>query len=477
MHQHQFYIDGQWVEPAGSARLDVINPATEAPVGTIALGTAADVERAVAAARAAFPDFSATSREARLDLLARICDTYKKRYDDMARAICTEMGAPLKALAGSGQAGSGLAHFKIAAGALRDFPFEKIQGSTRIVREAIGVCGLITPWNWPANQIACKVAPALAAGCTMVLKPSELAPLSALVLAEILHEAGVPAGVFNLVNGDGEGVGAPLSAHPDVDMISFTGSTRAGKQVMKTAADTVKKVALELGGKSANILLDDADFPKAVKQGVQTLMVNSGQNCNAPSRMLVPEDRLDEVEALAAAVVARSVVGDPLADGTTMGPLANAAQFRRVQSLIEQGVAEGAKLVAGGPGRPQGIEQGFFARPTIFSRVSSGMTIAREEIFGPVLSILPYKDEDDAVRIANDTPYGLSGYVSSADLGRARAVARRLRTGNVHLNGAPVDMTAPFGGYKQSGLGREWGAYGLEEFLETKAIIGYGADD
>jgi len=339
------------------------------------------------------------------------------------------------------------------------------------------VCGLITPWNWPANQIACKVAPALAAGCTMVLKPSELAPLSALVLAEILHEAGVPAGVFNLVNGDGEGVGAPLSAHPEVDMISFTGSTRAGKQVMKTAADTVKKVALELGGKSANILLDDADFPKAVKQGVQTLMVNSGQNCNAPSRMLVPEDRLDEVEALAAAAVARSVVGDPLADGTTMGPLANAAQFRRVQSLIEQGVAEGAKLVAGGPGRPQGIERGFFARPTIFSRVSSGMTIAREEIFGPVLSILPYKDEDDAVRIANDTPYGLSGYVSSADLGRARAVARRLRTGNVHLNGAPVDMTAPFGGYKQSGLGREWGAYGLEEFLETKAIIGYGADD
>ena len=477
MHQNQFYIDGQWVEPAGSARLDVIDPATEAPVGTIALGTAADVERAVAAARAAFPAFSATSREARLDLLARICDAYKKRYDDMARAICTEMGAPLKALAGSGQAGSGLAHFKIAAGALRDFPFEKIQGSTRIVREAIGVCGLITPWNWPANQIACKVAPALAAGCTMVLKPSELAPLSALVLAEILHEAGVPAGVFNLVNGDGEGVGAPLSAHPDVDMISFTGSTRAGKQVMKTAADTVKKVALELGGKSANILLDDADFPKAVKQGVQTLMVNSGQNCNAPSRMLVPEDRLDEVEALAAAVVARSVVGDPLADGTTMGPLANAAQFRRVQSLIEQGVAEGAKLVAGGPGRPQGIERGFFARPTIFSRVSSGMTIAREEIFGPVLSILPYKDEDDAVRIANDTPYGLSGYVSSADLGRARAVARRLRTGNVHLNGAPVDMTAPFGGYKQSGLGREWGAYGLEEFLETKAIIGYGADD
>ena len=476
MHQHQFYIDGQWVEPASAARRDVINPATEAPVASIAMGGADDVVRAVAAAKAAFPAFAASSRDARLDLLARIGAAYKKRFDDMAKAITAEMGAPLKMLAGGAQAASGLGHFKAAAAALKDFEFEKRQGATRILREPIGVCALITPWNWPANQMACKIAPALAAGCTMVLKPSELAPLSAVVLAEILDDAGVPAGVFNLVNGDGEGVGGPLAAHPDVDMVSFTGSTRAGKLVMKTAADTVKKVALELGGKSANILLDDADFAKAVKQGVLTLLTNSGQNCNAPSRMLVPADRLDEVEALAAAALERAVVGDPLSDATTMGPLANGAQFARVQQFIESGIAEGAKLVAGGPGRPAGIAQGFFARPTIFSRVTPEMTIAREEIFGPVLSILPYRDEEDAIRIANDTPYGLSGYVSSADLERARRVARRLRTGNVHLNGAPVDTLAPFGGYKQSGLGREWGAWGIEEFLETKAILGYGAE-
>jgi acyl-CoA reductase-like NAD-dependent aldehyde dehydrogenase len=308
----------------------------------------------------------------------------------------------------------------------------------------------------------------------MVLKPSELAPFSAVILAEILDAAGVPAGVFNLVNGDGPGVGAPLSSHPDVDMMSFTGSTRAGKLVMKAAADTVKKVALELGGKSANILLDDADFAKMVKVGVLTLLTNSGQNCNAPSRMLVPESRLAEVEEIAAATLARVVVGDPLADGTTMGPLANAAQFKRVQELIATGIAEGAKVVAGGPGRPEGIERGFYTRPTIFSRVTPEMTISREEIFGPVLSIISYKDEEDAIRIANDSIYGLSGYVSSADLGRARAVARRLRTGNVHLNGAQLDLAGPFGGYKQSGLGREWGAFGIEEFLEVKAIIGYG---
>ncbi len=475
MHHHQFYIDGQWVEPAGAARRDVIDPASEALVASIAMGSAADVERAVAAARAAFPAFAATRREARLDLLARVGAAYKKRFDDIAQAISAEMGAPFKMLASGAQAASGLGHFRAAAAALQDFPFDTARGATRIVREPIGVCALVTPWNWPANQMACKIAPALAAGCTMVLKPSELAPLSAVVLAEILDEAGVPAGVFNLVNGDGEGVGAALAAHPDVDMISFTGSTRAGRLVMKAAADTVKKVALELGGKSANILLGDADFPKAVKHAVLTLMLNSGQNCNAPSRLLVPAERLDEVEALAAAALAKVVVGDPRADATTMGPLANAAQFRRVQQFIEAGIAEGARLVAGGPGRPDGIERGFFARPTIFSRVSGGMTIAREEIFGPVLSILPYRDEEDAIRIANDTPYGLSCYVSSGDLERARRVARRLRCGNVHLNGAPVDTTAPFGGYKQSGLGREWGAWGLEEFLETKAILGYGA--
>lgn len=474
MHLQQFYIGGQWLAPSGSARLDVINPATEEAVASIAAGGPADVDRAVAAARAAFPAFSATSREERLALFERIAVAYKKRFDDMARAISAEMGAPYKHLAGSAQSGSGLNHFKSAARALADFEFEYSQGDTRILREAAGVCALITPWNWPANQMACKVAPALAAGCTMVLKPSELAPLSAIVLAEILDDAGVPAGVFNLVNGDGAGVGAALSAHPDVDMVSFTGSTRAGRAVMKAAADTIKKVALELGGKSANILLDDADFPRAVKQGVLTLMTNSGQNCNAPSRMLVPRDRLAEVEALAAAAAAKVVVGDPQAEGTTMGPVANRAQFERVQAFIAGGVAEGARLVTGGPGLPEGLEKGFFVRPTIFSNVTPAMTIAREEIFGPVLSILPYADEEEAVRIANDTVYGLSGYVSSSDPARARAVARRLRTGNVHLNGAPLDSNGPFGGYKQSGLGREWGGWGIEEFLEVKAILGYG---
>ena len=476
MHQQQFYIGGQWVEPSSAARREVINPATEAPVGVIAMGAAADVDRAVAAAKAAFPAFSATTREERLDLFARIGVAYKKRFDDMAKAISAEMGAPFKMLASGAQAASGLGHFRAVGAALKEMEFERLQGTTLIVKEAAGVCALITPWNWPANQMACKIAPALAAGCTMVLKPSELAPLSAVVLAEILDDAGVPPGVFNLVQGDGEGVGAPLTAHPDVDMVSFTGSTRAGKLVMKTAADTVKKVALELGGKSANILLDDADFPRAVKQGVLTLMLNSGQNCNAPSRMLVPEDRLEEVEAIAVATLGKLVVGDPQDDTTTLGPVANGAQFARVQQMIESGIAEGAKLVAGGPGRPEGIARGYFVRPTIFSRVTPAMTIAREEIFGPVLSIIAYTDEDDAVRIANDTPYGLSGYVSSSDLARARRVARRLRTGNVHLNGAPVDTTAPFGGYKQSGLGREWGAWGIEEYLETKAIIGHGAD-
>ncbi|WP_153161324.1 aldehyde dehydrogenase family protein [Zoogloea sp. 1C4] len=476
MHQQQFYIGGQWVEPSSAARREVINPATEAPAGMIAMGAAADVDRAVAAAKAAFPAFSATTREERLDLIARIGVAYKKRFDDMAKAITAEMGAPFKMLASGAQAASGLGHFRAVAAALKEMEFERLQGSTLIVKEAAGVCALITPWNWPANQMACKIAPALAAGCTMVLKPSELAPLSAVVLAEILDDAGVPPGVFNLVQGDGEGVGAPLTAHPDVDMVSFTGSTRAGKLVMKTAADTVKKVALELGGKSANILLDDADFPRAVKQGVLTLMLNSGQNCNAPSRLLVPESRLEEVEAIAAATLGKLVVGDPSDDTTTLGPVANGAQFARVQQMIDSGIAEGAKLVAGGPGRPEGIARGYFVRPTIFSRVTPAMTIAREEIFGPVLSIIAYQDEDDAVRIANDTPYGLSGYVSSSDLARARRVARRLRTGNVHLNGAPVDTTAPFGGYKQSGLGREWGAWGIEEYLETKAIIGHGAD-
>lgn len=469
-----FYINGAWGAPVAPSSCEVIDPATEAVSATLALGTAADVERAVAAAVAAFPAWAASMREERMALLQRIVDVYAKRYDDLSQAISAEMGAPLHTLAKPAQAASGLAHFKTALALLAGFEFEKPQGGTRILREPVGVCALIAPWNWPANQLACKIAPALAAGCTMVLKPSEVAPFSATVIAEILHEAGVPRGVFNLVHGTGAEVGNALSAHPDVDMVSFTGSTPAGKTVMRTAAGTVKKVALELGGKSANILLDDADFAKAVPQGVMALMLNSGQSCNAPSRLLVPQARLAEAEALAAATVARIVVGDPQAETTTLGPVANAAQFAKIQGLIEQGIAEGAKLVAGGPGRPEHCARGYFVRPTIFSGVDNAMSIAREEIFGPVLCILPYRDEDDAVRIANDTPYGLSGYVSSASQERARAIARRLRTGNVHLNGARPDFTAPFGGYKQSGLGREWGAAGIEEFLETKAVMGWG---
>lgn len=468
----RFYLNGVWEDAADARRMPIINPATEAAVGEVALGDAHHVARAVAAARAAFPSFARTTPAERLELLGAVQASYKKHFAAMGEAICTEMGAPLGFLASTAQAGSGLAHFKCTAQALRDFPFERRQGNSLILREPVGVCALITPWNWPANQMACKIAPALAAGCTMVLKPSELAPLSAQLMATILHEAGVPAGVFNLVHGDGAGVGAPLAAHPEVDMVSFTGSTRAGVQVMKLAADTVKKVALELGGKSANILLDDASLPAAVAHGVQTLMTNSGQNCNAPSRMLVPAHRLAEAEALAVAALAGIVPGDPRAPETRLGPVANGAQFARVQALIEAGVAEGGRLLAGGPGRPTGLAQGYFVQPTLFSGVSPQMQIAREEIFGPVLCLIPYADEAEAVQIANDSVYGLSGYVYSADPARSLALARQLRTGNVHLNGAPVDLAAPFGGYRQSGLGREWGVYGLEEFLETKAILG-----
>jgi acyl-CoA reductase-like NAD-dependent aldehyde dehydrogenase len=470
----QFYIDGAWVGPASGRSFEVINPATEAVSGVISLGDRADVDRAVAAARRAFDSYSRTGREERIALLQKIIEVYSRRMDDLAQAITEEMGAPLATVSRPMQAPAGLGHFKVAMGVLKDFEFEKSQGATRIVREPVGVVGMITPWNWPANQIACKVAPALAAGCTMVLKPSEMAPLSAHVIAEILHEAGVPKGVFNLVDGDGPTVGAALSSHPGIDMMSFTGSTRAGIQVDKAAADTVKKVALELGGKSPNIVLDDADFRKAVGHGVAAMMLNTGQSCNAPSRMLVPSLRIGEVEDIATAAVAKVKVGDPLDPASTMGPQASGAQWRRVQALIEIGLKEGARLISGGPGRPEGMRGGFYTRPTIFSRVTNNMTIAREEIFGPVLCILPYTDEEEAIRIANDTPYGLSGYVSSGDLDHARAVARRIRAGNVHLNGQNLDIAAPFGGYKQSGLGREWGAFGLEEYLEVKAVMGFG---
>jgi len=470
--QLKFYIDGQWVDPAGTQTLAVVNPATEQPIGHIAMGTRADVDRAVAAAKKAFPSWSQSSRETRVALLERIIAIYKDRIGELAQTISSEMGAPMK-LAKAAQAPSGLGHLMSTLKVLKAYEFEEDLGTTRVVREPVGVCGLITPWNWPINQIVCKVAPALAAGCTMVLKPSEIAPFNAIVFAQILHDAGVPPGVFNLVNGDGPTVGAALSSHPDIDMMSFTGSTRAGIEVARNAAPTVKRVSQELGGKSANIILDDADFQKAIARDVFGMCMNSGQSCNAGTRMLVPMARMDEAAAIAKAGAERVKVGDPSAEDTTMGPVVSAGQYAKIQALIEKGIAEGARVVTGGPGRPAGLERGYFVKPTVFSHVTNDMTIAREEIFGPVISLIGYKDEEDAIRIANDTPYGLSGYVSSADPARAQAVARRLRTGNVHLNGAPTDPAAPFGGYKQSGNGREWGRYGFEEFLEVKAIMGF----
>jgi aldehyde dehydrogenase (NAD+) len=470
----QFYIDGKWVDPVGKDTLDVINPATEESIGRIAMGNAEDVNRAVAAAKQAFATFSQTSKEERIALLERIIAVYKKHVPDLASTISEEMGAPLK-LAGAAQAPSGLGHFMTTLAVLKKFEFEEDIGSSRIIREPVGVCGFITPWNWPINQIACKVAPALAAGCTMVLKPSEVAPFNAIVFARIMDEAGVPPGVFNLINGDGPTVGATLSSHPDVDMMSFTGSTRAGIEVAKNAAATVKRVAQELGGKSANILLDDADFPQVVARDMFGMCMNSGQSCNAPTRMLVPKARMDEAAAIARAAAAQIKVGDPRGEDTVIGPVVSAVQFEKIQQLIQKGIDEGAKLEIGGVGRPEGLNRGFYVKPTVFSHVTNEMSIAREEIFGPVLALIGYEDEEDAIRIANDTVYGLSGYVSSGNPERAKAVARRLRTGNVHLNGAPVDNKAPFGGYKQSGNGREWGIFGLEEFLEVKAIMGYNA--
>jgi aldehyde dehydrogenase (NAD+) len=469
----RFYINGKWVAPSGPQNtLDVINPATEAPYGRIALGTKEDVASAVQAAGAAFDSWSQTSVESRLNILEKIVAGIQNRYEELAETISREMGAPLW-LAKAAQVAAGMAHFATAAEVLKNFRFEAQQGTTLIVREPIGVCGFITPWNWPLNQIACKVAPALAAGCTIVLKPSEIAPLNACILAEIIHDAGVPAGVFNLVNGDGATVGAALSSHPGIDMVSFTGSTRAGILVARAAAEGVKRVTQELGGKSANIILDDTNLDKAVSGGVQGCFTNSGQSCNAPTRMLVPAAWHDEAVMIAKAAAEQVQVGDPMDAGTTIGPVASEIQYDKIQGLLKQGIAEGAQLVTGGPGRPDRQETGYYVKPTIFAGVDNAMTIAREEIFGPVLCIMPYQDENDAVRIANDSPYGLSGYVSSGDPNRARRVAARLRTGNVHLNGSGVDFQAPFGGYKQSGNGREWGKHGFEEFLETKAIMGW----
>jgi aldehyde dehydrogenase (NAD+) len=473
-NRQKFYINGEWMAPSTSATLEVINPATEEPIDSIALGGPADVDQAVAAAKAAFETFSQTSREERVALLEQIIATYSARMGDVAQVISQEMGAPLP-LAKAAQAPAGLGHFMTTLEVLKTFEFEEDIGTSHVVREPAGVCGFITPWNWPINQIACKVAPALAAGCTMVLKPSEVAPFNAILFAEILDDAGVPAGVFNLVNGDGPTVGVALSSHPDVDMMSFTGSTRAGIEVAKNAAPTVKRVAQELGGKSANIILDDADFQAAISRDVFGMCMNSGQSCNAPTRMLVPNARMDEAAAIAKAAAENVKVGAPDAEGTTIGPVVSEVQFNKIQGLIEKGIEEGAKLETGGPGRPDGLNQGYYVKPTVFSHVTNDMTIAREEIFGPVLSLIGYEDDEDAVRIANDTVYGLSGYISSGDPERAKAIARRIRSGNVHLNGAPVDQSAPFGGYKQSGNGREWGSHGFEEFLEVKAIMGYNA--
>ncbi len=468
----QFYIDGKWVSPTEGQDWEVINPATEEPIAVISLGNSVDVDRAVTAAGKAFDSYSQTTVAERLALLQRVIEIYKAKSDEMAQTITLEMGCPLS-LARAAQAAAGLGHLLEIVRVPEHFQFEELKGSTLMRKEPIGVCGLITPWNWPMNQVAAKVAPALVAGCTVVLKPSEMAPLSAYLFAQILDEAGVPAGVFNLVNGDGPTVGAAIAAHPDVAMVSFTGSTRAGVAVALAAAPTVKRVTQELGGKSAHIILEDADLETAVREGAQACFRNSGQSCNAPTRMLIPRSRMAQALAVAKKTAAATKVGDPLSDSTNVGPLASQAQFDKVQRLIHVGIAEGARVIAGGPDRPDEMEKGYFVLPTVFADVRNDMTIAREEIFGPVLCMIAYEDEEDAVRIANDTLYGLSGFVSSGDLEHARGVAKRIRAGNVHINNARVDFGGCFGGYKQSGNGREWGEAGLAEFLELKAIFGY----
>lgn len=472
LSRKDFYINGQWVRPNDAIRLDVINPATGDVLTEISLGNERDVDRAVEAARAAFQTYSLSSREERISLLERILSIYEKRYNEMAEVISMELGAPIT-LATTAQAAIGQGQIATALQVLKDYEFVVQLGTTSIFKEPIGVCGLITPWNWPINQILCKVAPALATGCTMVLKPSEVAPLSAYLLAEIIDEAGAPDGVFNLVSGTGPTVGAALSRHPGIDMLSFTGSTHAGVEVARTSADSVKRVSQELGGKSAYIILEDADLETSVTRCAQLCFMNSGQSCNAPTRMLVPEQRLNEAITYARNAAGSLAVGDPRDPATTMGPVASEAQYEKIQRLIQTALDEGCELVCGGPGKPEGLEQGYYVKPTIFGGVSNEKTIAREEVFGPLLTIIPYRTEEEAVVIANDTVYGLSGYVDSGDLNNAKRVAAEMRTGMVHLNGAEPDLNAPFGGYKQSGNGREWGAYGFDDYLETKAVMGF----
>jgi acyl-CoA reductase-like NAD-dependent aldehyde dehydrogenase len=468
----QHYIDGRWVAPGSDEKIEVFDSVTEEVMATVPAGTAADVDAAVTAAQAAFPSWAATPVDERAKYLTRIGDSLGARMDELATTISKETGMA-KWLSQLVQVGLPINSFNQAAAIAESFPFEEVQGNSTIVREPIGVVGCITPWNYPLHQIAAKVAYAMAAGCTVVLKPSEVAPLDAFVLAEIIDEVGLPAGVFNLVSGIGSVVGEAIAAHPGVDMVSFTGSTRAGRRVAQLGAENIKKVALELGGKSANVLLDDLDekgFAKAVRDGVGKAFLNSGQTCSALTRMLVPRERLAEAEAAAAAAADAVTVGDPFTEGVQLGPLASAAQRERVNGYITKGIDEGAKVVVGGPGAPEGLDRGYFVRPTVFSDVAPEMTIAQEEIFGPVLSILPYADEDDAVRIANGVVYGLAGGVWAGDPARADAVARRLRTGQVEVNGGAFNPNAPFGGYKQSGVGREYGRFGFEEFLEVKSI-------
>ncbi|MBT2339316.1 MULTISPECIES: aldehyde dehydrogenase family protein [Pseudomonas] len=469
----QFYINGDWSFPAHPATLPVVNPATEEVVAEVARGSSEDVDRAVAAARAAFAGWSATPVDVRVSILGKIHELILERKEQLAQALSLEMGAAI-GFARAMQVPLAAEHVRVARDLLSTYAFRKVENGTAIDREPIGVCGLITPWNWPLYQITAKVAPAIAAGCTVVLKPSELSPLSALLFAQLVHDAGLPAGVFNLVNGSGADVGAAMAAHHDIDMISITGSNRAGALVAQAAAPTVKRVTQELGGKSPNVLLPDADFAKAVPLGVMSAFRNVGQSCSAPTRMIVPRNRLAEVEALAAATANAIIVGDPQSEETVLGPIANEAQFIRVQAMIEAGLAEGAKRVCGGPGRVQGFAKGFYTQPTVFSNVDSAMRIAQEEIFGPVLCLIPYDTVEEAIAIANDTVYGLSAHVQGQDLELARSVASRIRSGQVLLNYPAWNPMAPFGGYKRSGNGREYGVHGFEEYLETKAIIGFG---
>ena len=469
-----FYLNGQWVTPKNREQSAVINPATEQVAGHISLGTAADVDVAVKAATAAFSTYSQTSKQERLDLLQSIAAQYKKKSAEIAAAITEEMGAP-KWLSESNQAASGYLHFKSTIDVLKDYDFEFQQDTALIRKEPIGVCGFITPWNWPVNQIGCKLAPALATGCTVVWKPSEVAPFSAYLLMQVLHDAGVPKGVVNMINGDGKMVGSAISSHPDIQMVSFTGSTQAGIAVAKDAAPSIKRVTQELGGKSANIILDDLSaeaFGKAVAGGAKAMCVNSGQNCNAPSRMLVPKSRLAEAEAVVKTTLEKINVGEPNAETTFTGPVVSKLQWDRIQALLKEGLDEGAQLLTGGLGKPDGLDKGFYVKPTAFTQVKNDMKIARNEIFGPVLCLLPYDSDEQAIQMANDNDYGLSGYVSGADSTRVLHVANQLRAGMIHLNGAPMDRSAPFGGYKHSGNGRERGPQGFEEFLETKALLG-----